>query len=847
MRVEGDDGTAVHFRTRATELVFAYLALHVAQEVRRDVLAAAAWPTAPAETAAHNLRTALHSLRQVFGVAIGADRHVVWLDPDSYDVDVERFRATCDPELYRGRLLEDFDGDWHLSQAIELDNLFVKSVTAACDTLPPSEAIQLLTRALSVDPTRLALRVKLRELCPGHDLLQLPKETTQFVGRQQEIEEIERLLDQERWVTVTGPGGCGKTRLAFEISQRRRPLAWFVPLANVRTDVALIHLILESLRIPRSTDSTPDRQLLTALDELPALLVLDNFEHLLSHAHEISALLASLPRLRVLVTSQVPVGTTEEVVYPLGNMSNLDAQAFFRKRCQSAFPGLELEAYAQVISNLCDRLDNYPLALEIAAAKSRLMTPNEMLHEVEDRFKFLERGDGRHGSLHRALDWSFECLPQGAQDLLAELSIFRGSFTRAAVEDIHGPGVAEHLIVLVSSGWVLPLTESEPRRFRLLESVRHFANEALPPARRRSLSQRHADCFLRFAASCADKAFTPEEPALHEQADLDLSNLEAAWEWLIANDAEGALEFVTGLNWFSILRGYHSLANERLELALAKAPEESTFQRAFAYHCRGNFLLFQGSLAESEPWFERALSVARDIDHAWQIALSLLQLAQGRAELGRYREARVAVNEALPISETLSANWTGAAYVIATLVANRMGETERAVAEGHRAVETCTEGGYAWGVASALNELAMAYRLAGDYEASLDTQARSIMLKRAVNAPRSLALSYADAAATHLLAGDLASARANAREAVIILRSNHEERSVPGLFVTGSRLFGTLGDGSAKELCDTAATGLVAPASRGHAHWADFWADFTEPSQARVDSVGLAITRMGEL
>ena len=393
----------------------------------------------------------------------------------------------------------------------------------------------------------------------------------------------------------------------------------------------------------------------------------------------------------------------------------------------------------------------------------------------------------------------------------------------------------------------MPLTESEPRRFRLLESVRHFANEVLPPARRRTLAQKHAEHFLRFAASCADNAFTPAEPALHEQADLDISNLDAAWEWLIESDPERALEFVTGLNWFSILRGYQSVADERLQLALAKSREESTYRRAFAYHCRGNFLLFQGSLAESEPWFERTLAIARAIEHPWQMALALLQLAQLRVELGRYGEGRTAVDEALPIAGTLSANWTGAAYVISTLVANRIGDATRAVEEGLRAVETCTEGGYVWGVASALNELAMAYRLAGDYTSSLGTQARSIALKRAVNAPRSLALSYADAAATHLLAGDLASARASAREAAIILRSNHEERAVPALFVTGSKLFGTLGDESAKELCATAAMALVAPGSRGHAHWADFWTSVSVPRRASVDSVGPAISRIAEL
>lgn len=845
LRVEQEDGPPVRFRTRATEAVFAYLALHPQQEVRRDVLASIAWPEASDEAGARSLRTALSSLRQTFGAALQSDRQSAWLQADAFDTDVQHFRSERNPSEYRGRLLEGFAFDWVYPLAFELEELFAQSVIEQCGERHEAEAIQLVTRALAIEPTRLDLRIKLRELCPAHDMLQMPSVATTFVGRRAETDAITKLFIAHRLVTLTGPGGCGKSRLASEICAIHQPDAWFVPLAHVSEADSFFETLRASLRIPETSDVSAREQLGFALRELPALIVLDNFEQILSAGSSLAELLADLPRLRILVTSRVPLGLVGEIEYPIGPLESPDSKKLLSDRMHSVYPELNLTPYEAEITKLCDRLDGYPLAIELAAAKARLMTPQEMLLELDHRFEFLEqhRGrDRRHASLHQALDWSFELLPTQAQDLLADLTVFSGNFTRAAVDGVLGKTAIEPLEILVSAGWLIPIVTSEPRRFRLLESIRQFAGETLPPTRRRALERAHAHHYLRFAEQCAEQAFTPFESRLHDQADLDLPNLDQAWEWLIDHEPNAALKFVTGLNWYAVLRGRSQLAQDRICAALEQSTSPPPIELAFAYHCRGNFFLFQRDHDGALPWYQQARDIGLAEGDLWHIGQGSIQLAQVHAELGNYAVARREVNLGIKANlERGMPSWTGAAYVISTLVANRQGDVETAVADGLRAVDFCKRGGYSWGIASALNELAMAHFLAGDHERSLEVQNESLAIKRQLIAPGSLALSLADLAMVQLEMGNVSDASLNLREAVEVLGSNHLLGLHPVVYVTGSRLLACLGHAEGAAVCRSVAARLVSPSERRHAHWVDFWRDVDGESGSDVHEAVHAI------
>lgn len=833
LRVARPGGRAVKFRTRATEAVFAYLALHPGVEIPRETLASLTWPDADSESARRSLRSALSSLRQTLGErCFEADRRTVRMVPEFFSIDVSAFRDSHCPSLYTGRLLEGLDWPWVIQASVELEESYFRGVIEQLDARPVAEALQLASAALERDPSRLDLRAKLRELDGSQPALDAPFAATTFVGREREVGEVRRLLERNRLITLTGPGGCGKSRLAGEIWRRLQPESWFVPLADVRDPLAVGEEIRLALRVPGSPSRPAIDQAAFALGDVSGVLVLDNFEQVLEARADVQRLLVACPNLRLLVTSQVLLGIPHELEYPVGPLalepsggqSLPDSQQLFVERAKAVNPSFVLnERNAKTIALLCERLDGYALALEIAAAKSRVMTPQEMLEELRDRFAFLTRGSPglcRHRSLRTALDWSFERLPVEAQDLLSELTVFRGSFNLKTVVAVCGrPSALATIQLLAAHAWIERASTEQPTRFRLLESVREYASELLPPKRMGELAASHASHFLKLADRCIEATFTADEPEIQRQVESDLHNLDAAWEWLCQNDPEGALRLVSGLNWFWTLRGLWSLAEERMRHAIELVDKTPRPLLNHGYQILGNVLLFQGRLQEALHWYQDALETAEAIDHTLFRGHALIQLAQVHAELGEYEvathEVKAGIHELL---QDGNPNWIGAGYVIGCLVANRRGDALDGIEMGLLAVEFCRKGGYRWGLASALNELAMAYHLVGNFEGSLRRQEEAIAIKRTLQTPRSLALSLADAAATEFALGKLGECRSRLAECMGILGNLQGKAMFPSVYLTAARLFDLEGDLSAARICLEAGDALIRGLGTNHAH-----------------------------
>lgn len=807
MRISGEERVVSRFRTRSADSVFAYLALNLGHEVRRERLIDLVWPGADARLGQQNLRTALSSIRSVLGPnVLRADRATVQLTPDCFEVDAIAFRRTRDVSLYRGRLLEGLDDGWILPIAVELEDLHVRSLIERMGQLPPAEARELAVEALKRDPGSAALRAKLRDIDPagaGPSLRAAPYLVSSFIGRERELGELARLLEHNRLVTLTGMGGSGKTRLAAELWSRSRPESWFVSMREVTDPDAIGDALRQGLRLPASSALRGIDHVKATLQEETGLLVVDNFEQVLEGASVIEELLVHCPALRVVVTSRVGLRLEGEIEFRVGSLALTpesdgaisESAQLFEARARAVVPEFSVNSgNARAVMELCARLDGFPLSLEFAAAKSRIFTPDEMLKQLNDRFDFLsfsEIGQGRrHTSLLDALDWSFDRLSEADQLLLCRLSVFEGGFTLDAAAKVCGAAASGVQIeTLLMSAWLERALGSESTRFRLLESIRDYASALLIPRDRAEVERAHASYYLALARRCMEASFMPDEPAQHRLVRDDIHNIDAAWRWLQAHDPEGALEIVCSLNWYWILGGQANLGEARLRDALSKVSEEPRPILGRAMHHRGNFVMFQGRFSEAEQWFRRAFEMTEVTGDTLFRGLAACQIGRVLSELGDEAGAReyVATSVGLLI-EFGDENWICAGYTIQVLIANRFGWIEQALESGRTAVEYGRRGGYRWGLASALNELAMACHLAGDYRASVIYQLESIEIKRDQEALPSHALSLADLAATRLAMGEVGEAKEALRDCATILLRLNDFDNMARVFATGAEL-----------------------------------------------------------
>ncbi|MER5789367.1 BTAD domain-containing putative transcriptional regulator [Streptomyces sp. NPDC001980] len=433
------------------------------------------------------------------------------------------------------------------------------------------EARRTLADRLGADPSPelSALHLELlRGVAPERP--RLPVQLTRFVGREPELARIAAGLTASRLLTLTGPGGAGKTRLAIEAAQQH-PGACFVELAPLTDGATIPYAVLAALGVREGLRSpaadTTDR-LLAALEERELLLVLDNCEHLVEEAARLTALLlAACPGVRVLATSRESLGITGEVLVPVPPLPPEPAVRLFLDRARAVRPGFDGHAR---VAGICAALDGLPLAIELAAARLRTLTPDELADRLHDRFRLLSRGDRskapRHRTLRAVVEWSWGLLDEEERELARRLTVFSGGATLAAVEAVCGlPYPEDVLASLVEKSFV----EVSEGRYRMLETIRAFAAESLPGPE--DLADAHADYFLRLAEEA--------EPHLRGGGQLpwlarlaaEHADLDAALRHLVRRDTGGALRLMGPLSWFWRLRGVHGerVATARELLATA--------------------------------------------------------------------------------------------------------------------------------------------------------------------------------------------------------------------------------------------------------------------------------------
>ncbi len=554
----------------------------------------------------------------------------------------------------------------------------------------------------------------------------IPSPLTRFFGRQHEMaklrewagENLEEVytnssddaprLSRTRLLTLTGPGGIGKSRLTMQIAEelntRLNDKVWFVPLADLTDPNHIAGAIADALGVMGSDRSGLPARIAAKLSGEPSILILDNFEHLLEGgAPLVRMLLEQNPALAIMLTSRRALGLPGEQEFPvsalripmllqpdkpampgplrstqpavmafaqqhpssatLSSLADCAAVQLFVDRAQAVEPGFCLAANnANSVSALCRQLEGHPLALELAAARIRVLTPDQMLAYVGRRLDLLvdpnADKDGRHRSLRAAIEWSYRLLYPEERRLFVRLSVFEGGCTLDAAKYVcDDPEILEALEQLKMSSLIQTETTGETQRFRMMETLRSFATEQLSAAELSHLRPRHAEYYLALAEGTDPNVKGPDEAKWMDLLQLEHDNIRAALNYF-RSDPDGGLaglRLVCALWRFWIGRGNLTEARERFDAALAHTDAgEPTLYRARALMYSGDLASSQGDFAAAETLFEGSLEAFRTTGNALGGANSLSRLGLVKMRSGDYVRSRQLQEESLEMFETLN-------------------------------------------------------------------------------------------------------------------------------------------------------------------------------------------------
>jgi non-specific serine/threonine protein kinase len=476
---------------------------------------------------------------------------------------------------------------------------------------------------------------------------------TPLIGRERDLERLEALARQPgvAILTVTGPGGAGKTRLAVmaatDLAAEHADGAAFVPLSPVRDPAFVPAAIARALSLPDTG------RLREALGDRDLLLVLDNLEHVLDAVPEITGLLESCPAVRVLATSRARLNVTGETVFPVPPLEPADAVALFELRAQALDPAFTVTAAtAPVIAEICRRLDGLPLAIELAAARTRVLTPIALLEALGHRLDALAEGPRdapeRQRTLRAKNAWSHDRLDERERAVLRRLAVFAGGFALDAAESVADSGgdVMETLGALIDSSLVRAFEGPDgATRFLMLETIREFAHERLVESGEEAeIRERHARHYLALAESLESAVLANAAPVTDLRARRlhpELNNLRGALAWLLGRDPVAAGRLASALDEYWFRFGYFAEGRGWIDRVLARAPDMPAEVRRRVLDTSGWLAYQQGDLAEAETRLSEAATLHRasgDVpSHAWALG-RLANVALARFEPERARE-----------------------------------------------------------------------------------------------------------------------------------------------------------------------------------------------------------------
>jgi predicted ATPase/class 3 adenylate cyclase len=604
----------------------------------------------------------------------------------------------------------------------------------------------------------------------------LPVPATTFVGRGSELEELGALLDRGvRLLTLTGPGGVGKTRLALQAVADAVDAfpdgVWWVPLASVRDPDLLLSSVALALGVPEQRGRELEESLIDVLSAGRAILLLDNVEHLLPRAAAKVATLRDAGGSAVVVTSRERLQLAGEHVYPVAPLVATEATELFSAR--TAALGHDA-GDADSVAELCARLDNLPLAVELAAARTGLLAPAEILSRLGDRLDKLKGGrdaDPRQQTLRATIGWSHDLLDRPERELFARLAVFAGGGTIEAVE-----AVCEADLDVLTSLLDKSLVRRSGDRLWMLETIREFASEqlSLSPAAD-DLRDRHASYYLALAESCDRELRGSGQVEALRRFASEREDLRVAFERLLERDPSAALRLVAALP-FSPMSAHFPDGRELLAAALARAPAEPTEARATALVASALLASEQGEIGQWRELLERALADARAVGSARveAFALSLLSFTDA---FGRDEQIRLG-EEAITTARTYGDRWLlGLVTGNHGVLMFRFGELEAVTELTQEAYRLSRGVGDVALTALWLSNLAESALESGDIAEARRSLDESLELARLIDDTRTTGYAQSNLGWVELLEGDLERASSCFEEAAAIARRHGTPRA----------------------------------------------------------------------
>jgi non-specific serine/threonine protein kinase len=579
----------------------------------------------------------------------------------------------------------------------------------------------------------------------------LPLELSSFVGREKELAEVGRQLEGNRLLTLTGPGGCGKTRLALaaaiDLVEGYENGVWLVELAPLVDPSLVPQAVASALGLRDQPGRSPTEALSHHLESKKVLLVLDNCEHLVEACAALAeTLLRFCPGLWVLATSREALGIAGEVAWPvpplslpdlrrmpdIESLSRYESARLFVERAEALRPAFALtEQNARAVARICYRLDGIPLAIELAAARTKVLSAVEIFERLDESVELLVSGGRtampRQRTLHATMDWSHELLSREERVLFRRLSVFAGGFTLRAAESIcAGEGldrkeVLELLSHLVDKSLVTAREEGGEGRYSLLETIRQYGREKLDDSGEvAELGRRHAGFYVVLAEEAERGLSGPEQGRWLTLLEAEHDNLRAALSWSLGEggDVRLGVRVAAALGAFWSTRGYLSEGRRWLEDAVSRSGSKADQARAKALNWAGWVAMLQDEYGAARPLIEEGLALYRKLGDKEGIASSLVILGSA-AMMGQRDDVPVVtlLEEAKELRPELEDQRTVARMVLLeSMVMLRRDDRERMVALNEESLVIFRERNYTYGVVMCLTNLGLVMLAQGDYE-----------------------------------------------------------------------------------------------------------------------------------